>query len=269
MQLALEAAHVPQGHGLVGAARGEDVLGERVERDAVDLLGVRAVDAVLRLIVPRVSRVPNHELAIVSDRAEELRVVQVPGDVLYHVRVARVGRSGVQDVGRLRALGDVPRADQRVVRAGDQVALLVRVPGEAVALLLVALQDQVRLKPAVRSRLRGVLGPVEDVHLRRRRLRRDEVRVLRHVARAVDLALVVDLLRDLDLRRNTCEATRLAALIVVLARVDLRVLKRQPHLGDHEIVLFAFIGVRAQDQLVHGIILVRRLAIVWQPLERQ
>ena len=33
----------------VGAARGEDVLGERVERDAVDLLGVRAVDAVLRL----------------------------------------------------------------------------------------------------------------------------------------------------------------------------------------------------------------------------
>jgi hypothetical protein len=82
---------------------------------------------------------------------------------------------------RRRTLGDVPRTDQRVVRAGDQVALLVRVPGEAIALLLVALQDQVRFKPTVRSRLRRVLGPVEDVHLRRRRLRRDEVRVLRHV----------------------------------------------------------------------------------------
>ena len=77
------------------------------ESEREQLLGWRGVGRRCarraHLIVPRVSRVPNHELAIVSDRAEELRVVQVPGDVLYHVRVARVGRSGVQDVGRLRA----------------------------------------------------------------------------------------------------------------------------------------------------------------------
>ena len=50
------------------------------------------------LIVPLVSRVPNHEFAVVSDRAEERAVVQMPGDVLDHIRVARVGRRGVQNV---------------------------------------------------------------------------------------------------------------------------------------------------------------------------
>merc|ERR1740133_520777 len=85
---------------------------KRVERNSVDLLGMRVVDAVLRLIVPRVSRVPNQKLAVVADGAEERGAVQVPGDVLDHVGVARVRRRRLQHVRRLGALGDVPRTDQ-------------------------------------------------------------------------------------------------------------------------------------------------------------
>lgn len=60
--------------------------------------------------------------------------------------------------------------------------------------------------------LAGVLGVVEHEHVARRGLGRDHARVLWHVARAVDLALVVDLDLDLDLAGYGAEPTELALL---------------------------------------------------------
>lgn len=45
-----------------------------------------------------------------------------------------------------------------------------------------------------------MLRTVKDKHLARDGLRCNQIRVLRHVARAVDLSIVVNLLNDLDAR---------------------------------------------------------------------
>lgn len=83
---------------------------------------------------------------------------------------------------------------------------------------------------------------VEHEHVARDGLGRDEVRVLRHVARAVDLALVVDPLHhpDARLRRGERVPAELAALLVVRAAVeDVRARSaagRDLHRGDLEVV---------------------------------
>ena len=61
-----------------------------------------------------------------------------------------------------------------------------------------------------------MLRPIEHKHLPTDRLRRDQVRVLRHVPRAVHLPVVVDALHDLDARRGRKRVpAELAALVVV------------------------------------------------------
>ena len=62
----------------------------------------------------------------------------------------------------------------------------------------VAKQAQVRGALAVGRRLGWMLGVVEDVHLSIDGLGRYEEGVLWHVPRPIDLALVVDLLGDLQ-----------------------------------------------------------------------
>ena len=67
-----------------------------------------------------------------------------------------------------------------------------------------------------------MLCAVEHEHVSRDGLGRDQVRVLRHVARAVDLARMVDALHDADARlcRGERVAAELAALLVVRAAVE-------------------------------------------------
>ena len=67
-----------------------------------------------------------------------------------------------------------------------------------IPLCSVAEQAQIRGALAIRRRLGRVLGVVEDVHLSIDGLSRYEEGVLRHVPRPIDLALVVDLLGDLQ-----------------------------------------------------------------------
>ena len=67
-----------------------------------------------------------------------------------------------------------------------------------VPLCSVAKQAQVGGALAVGRRLGRVLGVVKDVHLRIDGLGCYEERVLRHVPRPIDLALMVDLLGDLQ-----------------------------------------------------------------------
>lgn len=67
-----------------------------------------------------------------------------------------------------------------------------------------------------------MLGPVKDEHLARDGFRGYQIGVLGHVARAVDLALVVDLLHDVDARlaRGKRVAAQLAALVIVRAAIE-------------------------------------------------
>ena len=72
-----------------------------------------------------------------------------------------------------------------------------RAPGKAVALGLVPYQPEVWVTVVVRG-LGGVLAVVKDIHLCTDGFGGNEEGVLRHVARPVDLTLVVDLLNHLN-----------------------------------------------------------------------
>ena len=66
-----------------------------------------------------------------------------------------------------------------------------------------------------------MLRPIPHEHIPRHRARRDQVWVLRHIPSAIDLARVVDALRDLYARLlREGMATELAALVVVGRAVD-------------------------------------------------
>ena len=81
-------------------------------------------------------------------------------------------------------------------------------------------QSNVGLAHAPALRLARVLRPVEHKHLTRDSLSRDEVGILGHVPRAVDLPGVVDLLNDLypGLRWERM-ASELPPVIVVVCTV--------------------------------------------------
>ncbi len=107
-----------------------------------------------------------------------------------------------------------------------------------------------------------MLRPVEHEHVARDGLGRDQVRILRHVARAVDLARVVDPLHDADarLRRGERVPAELAALLVVRATIeDIRarsVAGRDLHRRDLEVVGRLAGRVRAEKQAVDRVGLV-------------
>mmetsp|Transcript_19171 Transcript_19171/g.73667 ORF Transcript_19171/g.73667 Transcript_19171/m.73667 type:complete len:369 (+) Transcript_19171:256-1362(+) len=266
VELLLHVARVPHGHRLVGRSSGEVVLGGRVEAQAVNLCRVR-LHAVHRLL--RVPRVPQQEELVIAHGAKVRLVVQVPRYVLDDVGVALELEESVDGGACLgRGLGDigtdVPETDGLVVGGAEEVALLERRPREAVALALVAAETEQR--SALRTlRPRLELGVVEDEHLGGGRLRGDDRRLLRHVARAVYLALVVDPLADLHLhvwvRRI---AAQLSALFAVLLDVHLRVVLGQAHLRNEEVVALGVAGVRAQQQLL--LREVRHDVLVGQPL---
>ena len=100
------------------------------------------------------------------------------------------------------------------------MAALQRVPGQAIAagqlfntqlahkrhshapLLGLPGEPDVRFAHATALWLARMLCAIEDEYFPRDGLGRDQVWVLRHVARTVDLALVVDALNYLDARRG-------------------------------------------------------------------
>lgn len=84
---------------------------------------------------------------------------------------------------------------------------------------------------------------VEHINLSGNGLRGNEVRVLRHVARPVHFAFVVDFLNDLDTRLwRDGMATKLTAFVIVVCTIELVrggaiVAFRKVYLGDLEVVL--------------------------------
>jgi len=109
---------------------------------------------------------------------------------------------------------------------------------------------------------------VEDQDIARRRLGGDHTGILGHVARPVDLALVVDLDLDLDFATHRTKAAELALFVVIVRSIELRILAGQLDAGNEEVVLL--VGcVCAQDEAVHRVVLAVLLGHVRQPLGGQ
>ncbi len=115
---------------------------------------------------------------------------------------------GVDHAILLRSRVDVPQADRVIVRRAQQVPVQVRVPRQSVALLLMATETEIRVTLAVRLRLGRMLRIVEDEHFAAGSLRGDDARVLRHVARPVHFALVVDLDLDFNLPADGAKSSK-------------------------------------------------------------
>ena len=101
VQFELEVPEVPESHGLVSGAGGEDELGVRVETQTVDLKETElSPDSEQQQAVTYLSSVgihsvgwsvghgrpgvPDHQLLVVGHGAEQRLVEEMPGDVLHH-----------------------------------------------------------------------------------------------------------------------------------------------------------------------------------------
>ena len=127
------------------------------------------------------------------------------------------------------------------------------------------LPDQSDIGPALPTTLRlaRMLCAIKDVNLAGNSLRRDEVRILGHITRPVDLALVVDFLDNVDTRLwRDGMATELAALVIVVRPVEFIcggaiITLREVYFGNLEVVLGLAGRVRAEQEAMDCVGLVR------------
>ena len=149
----------------------------------------------------------------------------------------------------------------------------MRVPAQPKTFLLMA--DQLDLWVRCARGHYAVLGSVEDQNLAVDSERRDDVGILRLVARLVDLARVVDLLGDVELddgrlprRALVAIAANLACRIVVVvgARND-RLGKL--NLGNLEVVGLALSRVGSDEQPMDRVVVLFHVLDIGKPLRRQ
>lgn len=238
--------------------------GIRVEAQAVDF-GSMSVDCVRRLRGVVDASVPNHQLLIIGDGAEQRFVQQMPCDVFDDSSVSGEDVLCVDDTIFLGRRVDVPQANGVIVRGRQQVSVQVRIPRQTVAFLLVAAKTQVWVAFARRLGLARMLGVVKDENVGRWSLGGDDAWVLWHVASTVDFSFVVDLNFDFNFTGDGPKAPKLALFVVVVAGVELEVFVGQLNAGDKQMVLF--VGrVSAENQAVDGIVLAFGTSHVGQPL---
>ena len=125
--------------------------------------------------------VPNHQLLIISNRAKQGLMQQMPCNVLHNSSMAwrlssykiRTRFSpttcenclSVDNLVLLRGGVNVPQANSVVIGRRKEVTIQIRVPGQTVSFLLVPPELEVRVTLATGVRLTRVLGVVEHKHV--------------------------------------------------------------------------------------------------------
>ena len=107
VQLQLQVPQIPERHGFVGRAGGQDKFRVGIERETVHFRRMR-VDDVRGFVGVVGSSVPNHQLLVVGDGAEERFVQQVPRDVLHDGRVPVINGQSVENATLPRLPVDIP-----------------------------------------------------------------------------------------------------------------------------------------------------------------
>lgn len=109
-----------------------------------------------------------------------------------------------------------------------------------------------------------MLCPVKDINISVYALRRDEVGILGHIPCPVNLSFVVDLLNDVDARLwRDGMAPQLAAVVVVVGAIEFVcrwtiITFGKVDFRDLEVVLSLTRGVRAEEEAVDRVRLIRR-----------
>lgn len=117
-----------------------------------------------------------------------------------------------------------------------------------------------------RGRLTGMLGSIKEKDITGNRFGGDEILILGHVPGTIDLALMGDLLGNVETGgRSTLGSpvpTHLTPILIVLyALINDR--EGKVNMGDLEVILLDTRGVSAQEKPLYCVIL------VWGPKERR
>ena len=121
------------------------------------------VDDVRRFVGVVGSSVPNHELLVVGDGAEERFVQQMPRDVLHHGRVPVVDRKSVQNTIISGSAVDVPQANRVVIGGRQQISIQVGIPRETVSWMMLG-EGGDQGKKEFGARVRGWGGEISVSH---------------------------------------------------------------------------------------------------------
>lgn len=164
---------------------------------------------------------------------------------------------------------DLPEQHRLVFTSGCEVSCLMWVPGQTEPFGLVA--DKLNLGVWLAGLMKAaVLGAVENQDPAVNCECSNDVWVLRLVSGLVDLAGVIDLLRDLEsddgrLPSSTAIATNLATLFVIVGRVR-RCGFRNLEFRNLEVVGLAFGCVGTDEQSVDSLVLVLDVLDIGEPL---
>ena len=169
---------------------------------------------------------------------------------------------------------NIPKQNSLVLTARCEASLLVRVPSQAEAFLLVP--DEFNLRVRFVSRMKAaMLRPIKNQDLSVNRECGDNVWILRLVSCFVDLAGVINLLRDLESDHerlaatgSASKATKLATLLVKIGGVGLDRLW-DLKFCNLDVVRLSLRRVRSDEQSVDRFIFVLQVLNVGEPLSRQ
>lgn len=144
----------------------------------------------------------------------------MPGNILNNGMVPREYCHCVETTAVKGRPRDVPEADGLIIGSREEMSIVGCIPGEAVALLLVTFEANIRLTATLRGCSYRVIRVIKYQHITTWCFRGDYVGILWHVSGTVNLALVVNFHGDFKLARWKVEATEISSLAFVCACIE-------------------------------------------------
>jgi hypothetical protein len=157
VQRASEVPDVPEIDGVIKPPCSEEIFTERIERETIDFFPfVSSCDLMDGGVV--ITRVPEKDERVVTNRAKHVRVMLMPRHIFYHITVTTIlsHRIYIQ-----RGFTNIPETDNIVIRAREELSRNMRVPGETITFSSVTMTTVLGTTDIV-PRDRVMFGIVED-----------------------------------------------------------------------------------------------------------